>query len=49
MTAVAKWRALGVFAGAKAGGSSLGVARWQKIGALMGTIAKRLAIALSKA
>ena len=49
MTAVAEWRALGVFAGAKIQGAGLlcGVAHWQKIGALMGTIAKRLAIALA--
>ena len=48
MTAVAQRRALGVFAGAKIQGAGLlcGIAHWQKVSAFVGTVAKRLAIAL---
>ena len=47
VTTVAQRRALGVFASAEIQGAGLlcGIAHWQKVSALVGTVAKRLAIA----
>ena len=49
VTTVAQRRALGVFASAEIQGAGLlcGIAHWQKVSALVGTVAKRLAIAFA--